>query len=61
VRVGVGDNPKAADGRDNAELVRWAVEVGRRHGREPATAAEVRALLAPDMERSRQAVVSDAE
>lgn len=41
VRIGVGDSPRAAAGRDNAELVRWAVEVGRRHGREPATAAQV--------------------
>jgi uncharacterized protein (DUF849 family) len=46
VRVGVGDNPRASAGTTNAELVRWAVEVGRRHGREPATPAQVRSLRA---------------
>jgi 3-keto-5-aminohexanoate cleavage enzyme len=48
VRVGVGDNPRAAGGRSNAELVQWAVEIGRRHGREPATPAEVRSHLLKD-------------
>jgi len=43
VRVGVGDNPVASGGRANADLVREAVALGRAHGREPASPAEVRA------------------
>jgi uncharacterized protein (DUF849 family) len=45
VRVGIGDNPLASAGRDNATLVRSAVEVGRRQGREPATPTQVLARL----------------
>jgi 3-keto-5-aminohexanoate cleavage enzyme len=47
VRVGIGDNPKAAAGRDNVSLVEWVVELGRRHGREPATTHDIRALRGP--------------
>ena len=51
VRVGLGDNPRAAGGRDNADLVRWASRIGRRHGRSPATPADVRRVLMAPVSR----------
>lgn len=45
VRVGIGDNPLAVGGSDNATLVRSVAEMGRRHGRSPATPAETLAAL----------------
>jgi uncharacterized protein (DUF849 family) len=47
VRVGVGDNPLAAEGRDNATLVRSVAALAHRHGRALATPAEVLATLRP--------------
>jgi uncharacterized protein (DUF849 family) len=47
VRVGVGDNPRAAEDRDNATLVGSVAEIARRHGRAVATSAEVLASLRP--------------
>ena len=42
VRVGIGDNPVAAGGRTNPELVSRAAELGHRYGREPASPTDVR-------------------
>jgi 3-keto-5-aminohexanoate cleavage enzyme len=42
IRVGLGDNPDAFPVETNADLVRWAVELARDEGLEPATAADVR-------------------
>ncbi len=45
IRVGVGDNPVAAAGRSNAELVEEAVRWAAEAGRPVATAADLRARL----------------
>ncbi len=45
IRVGVGDNPLAASGRTNAELVEEAVRWAQEAGRPVASAAEVRERL----------------
>ena len=41
VRVGVGDNPIAARGRSNQELVAEAVSLAAEYGRAPARPADV--------------------
>jgi 3-keto-5-aminohexanoate cleavage enzyme len=51
VRVGFEDWLRRPDGelaRSSAELVEWAVQIGRACGRQPATPEEVRALIKLD-------------
>jgi 3-keto-5-aminohexanoate cleavage enzyme len=48
VRVGLGDNPRAYRGRDNASLVREAAGWAEEAGREVATPTDVRRRLALD-------------
>ena len=45
VRVGVGDNPAAADGRSNRELVDEVVSLAAACGRSPARPPVARRLL----------------
>lgn len=48
VRVGFEDRATLVDGslaKSSADFVRWAVEVARAHGREPATPQEARQML----------------
>lgn len=48
LRIGFEDRVTDIDGKpaqSNADLVAWAVEVGRAAGREPATPADARALM----------------
>ena len=48
IRVGFEDSVRLPKGRlanDNAELVAWAVETARRHGRVPATAKIARSII----------------
>ena len=45
IRVGIGDNPSAAEGRSNRALVTEAVEIAAEFGRKPASPDEVAGLL----------------
>lgn len=46
IRVGIGDNPDASEGRSNAELVREAVQAAAEAGRPVATVEDVRRTFA---------------
>jgi 3-keto-5-aminohexanoate cleavage enzyme len=54
VRVGFEDRATLVDGSlatSSADFVKWAVQVARAHGREPATPQETRQLIGLRLER----------
>jgi uncharacterized protein (DUF849 family) len=59
IRVGLGDNPDAFPTETNADLVRWAVELARDEGLQPATAQDVRRLFALDRVAEPAAAIGD--